>query len=299
MLEPKNNSRFYSNIDEFKRLKNLLKSLENHNYNLSNKIPEYLFQNLDKLEEDQLNSTEELWFSDFSKLVDNINYFINLEPINENEIPDYYLKRYVSENDLKRIEIYPNEITLQKNNLSEFVNNVLKVYPNATGMPVIQEEAGRVVIKSFITALIITLSILSIFCYIVFKSYKYLILSFLPIFISVPITMLFMSILSMNLNFANMIALPLIFSLGMSYTIFILKRYRSNNSYKKLMESSTPNAVMFSGLTTIGSFSTLALSNHSGTSSMGVLLFLSLLITLFNCLVVLPFIIKSLEKKLQ
>ena len=169
MLEPKNNSRFYSNIDEFKRLKNLLKSLENHNYNLSNKIPEYLFQNLDKLEEDQLNSTEELWFSDFSKLVDNINYFINLEPINENEIPDYYLKRYVSENDLKRIEIYPNEITLQKNNLSEFVNNVLKVYPNATGMPVIQEEAGRVVIKSFITALIITLSILSIFCFIVLK----------------------------------------------------------------------------------------------------------------------------------
>ena len=70
-------------------------------------------------------------------------------------------------------------------------------------MPVIQEEAGRVVIKSFITALIITLSILSIFCFIIFKSYKYLILSFLPIFISVPITMLFMSILSMNLNFAN------------------------------------------------------------------------------------------------
>ena len=299
LLDPKNNSQFYSNIDEFKRLKNLLKSLENHNYDLSNKIPEYLFQNLDKLEEDQLNSTEELWFSDFSKLVDNINYFINLEPINENEIPDYYLKRYVSENDLKRIEIYPNEITLQKNNLSEFVNNVLKVYPNATGMPIIQKEAGRVVIKSFITALIITLSILSVFCYIIFKSYKYLILSFLPIFISVPITMLFMTILSMDLNFANMIALPLIFSLGMSYTIFILKRYRSNNSYKKLMESSTPNAVIFSGLTTIGSFSTLALSNHSGTSSMGVLLFLSLLITLFNCLVVLPFIIKSLEKKLQ
>ena len=64
------------------------------------------------------------------------------------------------------------------------------------------------------------------------------------------------------------------------------------------MESSTPNAVMFSGLTTIGSFSTLALSNHSGTSSMGVLLFLSLSVTLFNCLVVLPFIIKSLEKKI-
>ena len=44
LLEPKNNSRFYSNIDEFKRLKNLLKSLENHNYDLSNKIPEYLLQ---------------------------------------------------------------------------------------------------------------------------------------------------------------------------------------------------------------------------------------------------------------
>ena len=75
--------------------------------------------------------------------------------------------------------------------------------------------------------------------------------------------MLFMSILSMDLNFANMIALPLIFSLGMSYTIFILKRYRSNYSYKKTHGEFYTNAVMFSGLTTIGSFSTLALSNHS------------------------------------
>lgn len=299
LLSPKNNNQFYSNINEFERLKNLLKSLENSDYDKNGKIPEYLFQNIDKLDEDKLNSIEELWFSGFSKLVDNINSFINLKPINENEIPDYFQKRYIAENEFKRIEIYPNEITLKENNLSNFVNNVLKVYPNATGMPVIQEEAGKVVIKSFVTALIITLSILSIFCYVVFKSFKYLLLSFLPIFISVPLTVLLMSVFSINLNFANMIALPLIFSLGMSYTIFILKRYRSNNSYKKLMESSTPNAVIFSGLTTIGSFSTLALSNHSGTSSMGMLLFLSLLMTLFNCLVVLPFIIKSLEKKLE
>ena len=298
LLNQKKNHQFFSDIYEFNRLKILLKSLENYNYDLSSKISKFFLQNLDKLEEDQLNPTEELWFSDFSKLVDNINNFINLNPINENEIPDFFKKRYISENDLKRIEIYPNEITIQKNNLKEFVNNVLKIFPNATGMPVIQEEAGKVVIKSFITALIITLSILSIFCFIIFNSFRYLILSLLPIIMSVPFIMLFMSIFSIDLNFANMIALPLIFSLGMSYTIFILKRYRSNNSYIKLMESSTPNAVMFSGLTTISSFSTLAISNHSGTSSMGILLFLSLLITLFNCLVVLPFIIKSLEKKL-
>ena len=109
LLDPKNNSQFYSNIDEFKRLKNLLKSLENYNYDLSNKIPEYLFQNLDKLEEDQLNSTEELWFSDFSKLVDNINLdYFDYSKINNMKTLDKAFIRVsivLSDNDIAKIKI--------------------------------------------------------------------------------------------------------------------------------------------------------------------------------------------------
>ncbi len=45
---------------------------------------------------------------------------------------------------------------------------------------------------------------------------------------------------------------------------------------------------MFSALTTIGSFGTIALSSHPGTSSMGVLLTIAITLTLGCTLVVLP-----------
>ena len=71
-----------------------------------------------------------------------------------------------------------------------------------------------------------------------------------------------------------MIAIPLIFSLGISYPIYLIKRYEDYRDMEKSFLSNTPLAILFSGLTTIFSFSTLYLSSHEGTSSMGMLLFL-------------------------
>jgi len=45
---------------------------------------------------------------------------------------------------------------------------------------------------------------------------------------------------------------------------------------------------MFSALTTIGSFGSIALSSHPGTSSMGVLLTIAISLTLLCTLIFLP-----------
>ena len=66
---------------------------------------------------------------------------------------------------------------------------------------------------------------------------------------------------------------------------------------KKLFSSNTPLAILFSGLTTIFSFSTLFFSSHNGTSSMGLLLFISLSNTLITSLILLPIFIKILRIK--
>ena len=52
--------------------------------------------------------------------------------------------------------------------------------------------------------------------------------------------------------------------------------------------TSTPRAVLFSALTTIGSFGSIALSGHPGTASMGVLLTIAISLTLVCTLVLLP-----------
>jgi predicted RND superfamily exporter protein len=54
------------------------------------------------------------------------------------------------------------------------------------------------------------------------------------------------------------------------------------------MATSTPRAVVFSALTTIGSFASISLSGHPGTASMGVLLTIAITLTLVSTLTVLP-----------
>ena len=55
-----------------------------------------------------------------------------------------------------------------------------------------------------------------------------------------------------------------------------------------LLHTSTPRAVLFSALTTVGSFGALATSGHRGTASMGLFLTIAIAMTLLCMLVLLP-----------
>ena len=63
------------------------------------------------------------------------------------------------------------------------------------------------------------------------------------------------------------------------------------------MQTSTPRAVVFSALTTIGSFCALALSSHRGTASMGELLTIAITLTLVCTLIVLPALLAVTERR--
>jgi predicted RND superfamily exporter protein len=70
--------------------------------------------------------------------------------------------------------------------------------------------------------------------------------------------------------------------------IHVVGRERQEHDAEEALDSSTPRAVVFSALTTIGSFGSIALSSHPGTASMGVLLTLSIALGLICTLGVLP-----------
>ncbi len=60
--------------------------------------------------------------------------------------------------------------------------------------------------------------------------------------------------------------------------------------------TSTPRAVLFSALTTIASFGSLAVSRHLGLASMGLLLTIAIVWSLFCTLVVLPSVMALMGK---
>ena len=126
--------------------------------------------------------------------------------VNENlhqNIPDFYLKRYVSSNNNYRIEIFPSKDVSVKKNLDEFVYDVEYIFPNATGMPIVQQKAGLIVIQSFNIALTISIIFLIIFIYLIFKRFLYVLVSALSLLIAFMFSVFIMIIFNINLNFAK------------------------------------------------------------------------------------------------
>jgi predicted RND superfamily exporter protein len=97
-------------------------------------------------------------------------------------------------------------------------------------------------------------------------------------------------------NFANIIVLPLILGIGVDSGIHLVHRHRTGlRGAENLLRTGTARAVLFSALTTITSFATLALSNHLGIASLGQLLTIGITLMLGANVIVLPAILTLVD----
>ena len=72
----------------------------------------------------------------------------------------------------------------------------------------------------------------------------------------------------------------------MAYPIYFVMAWRAGET--TLLTAPPGRAMLFSALTTTAAFGSLALSTHTGTASMGILLTLAMAYTLISTLFVLP-----------
>ena len=107
-----------------------------------------------------------------------------------------------------------------------------------------------------------------------------------PLLLAALLTLAITVAIGMPLNYANIIALPLLLGIGVAFDIYFVMNWRAGLTDH--LQSSTARAVVFSALTTMSAFGSLALSNDPGTADMGELLAISLACTLFCTLLVLP-----------
>ena len=113
-----------------------------------------------------------------------------------------------------------------------------------------------------------------------------------PLLLSALLTLLVAVLLRLSLNFANIIALPLLLGVGVSFNIYFVMNWRSGR--QNPLGSATARAIVFSALPTGPAFGSLALSAHPGTASMGELLLISLGCTLVASLVFIPALLAAM-----
>jgi uncharacterized membrane protein len=103
-------------------------------------------------------------------------------------------------------------------------------------------------------------------------------LTLIPLILAGVVTLQICVLIGMPLNFANIIALPLLLGVGVAFKIYYIMAWRDGQT--NLLQTSLTRAVFYSALTTATAFGSLWFSSHPGTSSMGKLLALSLICTL-------------------
>ncbi|MCG8511954.1 MAG: MMPL family transporter, partial [Rhodospirillales bacterium] len=208
-------------------------------------------------------------------------------PVEITDIPAEIAGREVAPSGVARLKVYPRENLTDRDALRRFVTAVQGGAPGATGGPVIILEAGDAVVQAFREAATLSIVAIGALLLLVLRNLRDSILVFAPLLLATLLTVGFSVLFAVPFNFANIIVLPLLFGLGVANGIHVVMRARGGSG-AGVFATSTPRAVVFSALTTIGSFSSLAMSGHPGTSSMGVLLTVAITLTLISTLVLLP-----------
>lgn len=204
--------------------------------------------------------------------------YLGAQKITKDNLPQQIRRQWVTPNGHARVEISPKGNVNNTDVLRTFAQAVLAVYPRAIGGPISILESGNTVVRAFIEAGIYALVSIAILLWIVLRRFGDVLLTLAPLLLAGVVTLEICVLIGMPLNFANIIALPLLLGVGVAFKIYYIMAWRTGHT--NLLQSSLTRAVIWSALTTATAFGSLWLSDHPGTSSMGKLLALSLVCTL-------------------
>jgi hypothetical protein len=210
--------------------------------------------------------------------IDGLRLSLQAEPVTAENLPGEMKENWISANGRARVEAHPKGDPNDNEVLRSFARAVLAVEPRASGGPISILESGYTVVHAFILAAICAFASIALLLWIVLRRVTDVLLTLIPLALAGVVTLEICVLIGLQLNFANIIALPLLLGVGVAFKIYYITAWRAGQT--NLLQSPLTRAVMYSALATATAFGSLWLSSHPGTSSMGKLLALSLMTTL-------------------
>jgi hopanoid biosynthesis associated RND transporter like protein HpnN len=207
-------------------------------------------------------------------LLDQIRAMLQARPITRESLPRPLIADWTAKDGRARIQVLPRTGQDGSASLRRFAQAVQSVASGATGAPISTRASGDSVVHAFLEAGAYSLVSIAAMLVLVLRRARDVVLTLLPVLLSGLLTFATCAALDLPLNFANIIALPLLFGVGVAFNIYFVLAWRAGET--SLLQSSLMRAVVFSAMTTATAFGTLWLSSHPGTASMGRLLMISL-----------------------
>jgi hypothetical protein len=210
--------------------------------------------------------------------LEQIRASLHPERVTLDGLPPDLKRDWVAEDGRARVEVRPKGNQNDNETMQRFAAAVLEVAPTATGTPILIQESANTIVRAFRQAAALALISITLILFFALRRVGDVLVTIVPLLLAGVVTLELTVLLGLPLNFANIIALPLLLGVGVAFKIYYVLAWRAGD--KSLLASSLTRAVLFSAAATATAFASLWLSNHPGTSSMGKLLSLSLVTTL-------------------
>lgn len=211
---------------------------------------------------------------------------LQAEPLTLDTLPDEIKSQWIAADGEMRLTVMPKGDSNDSAVLANFVTAVRSVAPEATGPAVQIYESGRAVTKAFQMASITAVIAIAVLLFAILRRPRDVAYVMLPLLMTALGTIIVCVTFGLKLDFANIIALPLLLGIGVAFDIYFVVNWR--RGIERPLSTGTARAVLFSALTTGSSFGSLALSSHPGTARMGMLLLISLTILLIVIFAFMP-----------
>ena len=211
----------------------------------------------------------------------------NPDPPSLNDLPPSLVTRFVGKNNHHLLKIYSRGDIWDMDELDQFVSDVKRIDPSATGKPLQTYFASRQMQQSYIQAAIYALIAVFIVLMLDFRHLGYVLLVLIPVGMGTLMMFGAMGLMDIPLNPANMIVLPLILGIGIDDGVHVVHDFRNQPSGYSLSDS-TATAILLTSLTTMIGFGSLMLASHLGLQSLGRVLTIGVSCCLFTSLIMLP-----------
>ncbi|HEX7389202.1 MAG TPA: MMPL family transporter [Acidiphilium sp.] len=223
-----------------------------------------------------------------------LNQALSAQKITAGNLPGDVKRDWFLSDGRVRIQVIPTAGAQSSSGLWKFVDAVRTVTPDVTGPAAVTVATATTILGAFREAASLAAVAIAIILMIVLRSARDAALVVITLALSAFLTALFSQLAGISLNYANIIALPLLLGVGVSFNVYFVMNWR--DGMKHLLGSATARAVLFSALTTGTAFGSLAASHDRGTASMGDVLLLSLAAVLIATFIFLPALLYILPR---
>ncbi|MDB5714896.1 MAG: hopanoid biosynthesis-associated transporter HpnN [Sphingomonadales bacterium] len=228
----------------------------------------------------------DLLVTPLNTMLNQVRSSLTAGPVTRASLPPEIAGDWLAKDGRALVQVFPRGDSNDNRVLTRFTRAVRTIAPDASGLPVATQEAARTVAFAFIEAGVLALALVSILLFLVLRNVREVAFTLAPVVLSGFLTLGTCAVIGQQINFANIIAFPLLFGVGVAFHIYFVMAWRGGAT--DLLQSSLARAVLFSAIATGSAFGSLALSHHPGTASMGMILMISLAWTLVCALIFEP-----------